>query len=359
MNSKPMHQVMAHLPSDRVNGPEKPFINTALDYAGPINIKTSKLRTAPSIKTYIAIFVCMLSKAMHIELVSDLTAKAFIAALSRFVSRRGVVNKIYSDNATCFVSANKMLELETEMEKQEYNNTIFSNLKQQNISWHFSPPAGPHHNGLAEAAVKSVKKHLYRCIGDAKLTFEELQTLLCQIEAAVNSRPICALSTDPNDVTALTPGHFLVGSPLLSLPEENYEEHKMNWLDRWQLIQKMQQSFWRRWRDEYLSELQQKIKWFRNQPDININDLVLIREENSPATRWPLARILEKHPGSDGITRVVTVKTENNTMKRPITKISPLPINAKSMPTSMSQLCTVRKRKTKSNFFFYRSLQQC
>lgn len=145
------------------------------------------------------------NEAMHIELVSDATADAFIAALRRVIARRGYIKNIFSDNATCFVSANKILQEKSEKERDEFNRAIFTELANDNIKWHFSPPAGPHFNGLAEAAAKSLKKHLKICIGETALTFEELSTLLSQIESAVNSRPLCAISTDPNDMSILTP----------------------------------------------------------------------------------------------------------------------------------------------------------
>lgn len=102
----------------------------------------------------------MATKAIHIELVSDLTAEAFISALRRFVARRGNCKNIYSDNATCFVKANKLLLSKTELEMEEYDVEIRNELLHLNIQWHFSPPSGPHFNGLAEAAVKSIKTHL-------------------------------------------------------------------------------------------------------------------------------------------------------------------------------------------------------
>lgn len=348
---KPMQQQMAHLPAERVNIVEKGFYNTALDYAGPIKIKSSKLRTGAILKAYIAIFVCMLTKAMHIELVSDLTAEAFIAAFRRFIGRRGHIKNLYSDNATCFVSANKILNITSEVEKDEYNKTIFSELINNNVSWHFSPPAGPHFNGLAEAAVKTVKTHLKKSIGDIALTFEELATLLCQIEAVVNSRPITPMSCDPNDVSVITPGHLLIGCPPSALPDENLEDQKTNRLNRWQLIQKIQQNFWRRWQLEYLTLLQTKAKWFEARPEVNENDLILIHDENTPATQWPLGRVIKKHPGSDGLTRVVTIKTQNNILKRPITKISPLPINSSpNTSNSPANALVLTKKQKKIKF---------
>lgn len=129
------------------------------------------------------------------------------------------------------------------------------------FAWRRKPPGAPHFNGLAEAAVKSVKLHIKKTISDNKLTFEELSTLLAQIEACVNSRPLCPLSTDPNDISMLTPAHFLVGETLIAPPEQNHLETKATWLSRWQKVQQMTQYFWKRWTADYLNQLQVRSKW--------------------------------------------------------------------------------------------------
>lgn len=192
---KPMQQYMADLPANRINTVEKPFSNTALDYAGYIYIKLAGGRGHKSQRAYIAIFVCMSTKAMHLEAVTNLTAAAFIAAFRRFLARRGAVRNLYSDNGTNFVSANKILAENLELEQDEYNSEVCNELIKNETKWHFSPPGAPHFNGLAEAAVKTVKLHLLKTIGDTKLTYEEMSTLLAEIEACVNSRPICPLSS--------------------------------------------------------------------------------------------------------------------------------------------------------------------
>lgn len=322
-----MTQQMASLPLDRVDSLQA-FETCGIDYAGPIQVRTWKGRGHKSYKAYIAVFVCMATKAIDLECVSDMTADAFIAALRRFVSKRGIPTKIFSDNGSNFVKANKLLQLSSQEEEAEYNEKIYNELQKANIEWHFIPPGAPNFGGLWEAAVKSMKTHLKKVIGDSTLTYEELTTLLYQIEASLNSRPLCPLSNDPNDISSLTPGHFLVGRPLLSLPEGNVMDINTNRLSRWQMIQKMHQQFWRKWHTEYLNRLQERPKWMQKREDPEINDLVLIKDENLPPSRWAMARIIDKHPGSDNLTRVVTLKTSNNILKRPITKICPLISNS-------------------------------
>lgn len=328
-------QVMGNLPLERVNMVSKPFENCAIDYAGPIRIKSTTLRAGKILKAYIAIFVCMSIKAIHIEPVSNLTAEACIAAIRRFVARRGMIKNIFSDNGTNFIGASNIIMETAEQSASTFNDLVKNELLKLNITWHFSPAGSPHFNGLVEAGVKSMKHHLKRAIGEAALTFEELATTLYQIEAAVNSRPLCPMSTDTNDTEALTPSHFLMNSAATIVPDENLSEAKLNWLSRWQLVQRIHQQFWQKWQNEYLHLLQTRKKWNIARENIKKDDLVLIKDENFAPTKWPMARVVETHPGADGNVRGATLKTANNVVKRTITKLVPLPIN--------TNLITIRK----------------
>ncbi|KZC15198.1 hypothetical protein WN55_00443 [Dufourea novaeangliae] len=198
----------------------------------------------------------------------------------------------------------------------------------EGIDWHFIPPHAPHFGGLWESSVKSAKRHLLRVIGETRLTFEELYTVLTQIEGCMNSRPLYPMSTDPSDLTPLTPGHFLTGGPLTDLPSPDVTDVKVNRLSRFQLLQAMYQHFWRRWQQEYLHHLQQRNKWKVDIPDqFGVGTMVVLKEDNLPPLRWKLGRITELHPGADHVTRVVSVQTANGPVKRPVTKICVLPLD--------------------------------
>jgi Integrase zinc binding domain len=180
-------QIMGDLPEQR-SRPSRPFTHTGVDYAGPITLRMG-VRGQKMIKGYIAIFICMATKAIHIEMVSDLTSKAFIAAFKRFVGRRGSSSKMYSDNGTNFVGADKLLKDEIKLihsTKAEAENMLAA----EGISWQFNPPGAPNIGGLWEAGVKSIKSHLKKAIGETALSFEEMATVLIQIEACLNSRPL-------------------------------------------------------------------------------------------------------------------------------------------------------------------------
>lgn len=315
---------MGNLPRARVTG-IRAFLDCGVDYAGPIAVRTTKGRGHTSIKGYIAVFICLATKAIHLECVSDMTAETFIAAYRRFAARRGPAANMYSDNGGNFTKGNKLLQLKSKQEEDAYNNTVYTEMIKVNTQWHFNPPESPNFGGLWEAGVKSVKTHLKKTVGEAKLTFEELSTLLYQIEATLNSRPLCPLSSDPSDIAVLTPGHFLIGAPLLAPPETTYLEINTNRLSRWQLIQKMHQHFWKRWSSEYLNRLQSRPKWLEKNDELKINDLVLLKEDNLPPARWATGRIIAKHPGQDGLTRVVDVQINDKVYRRSLSKICSLP----------------------------------
>ncbi|CAK1602956.1 unnamed protein product [Parnassius mnemosyne] len=257
----------------------------------------------------------MISKAVHLEAVSDLTAKGFIAAFRCFVSRRGHCTALYSDNGTNFVGADKELREMLNSVKSKLPDEINKLLAIERTTWHFIPPHSPNFGGLWEAGVRCMKSHLKRVIGDSKLTFEELSTVLAQIEACLNSRPLSYISDNPEDPLPLTPGHFLVGEPLIVVPEENYSNIPLNRLQRWKFGQRMVNEFWKRWSEEYLVTLNQRYKWNTKKIEPEIDNVVIIKDHNLPPVKWLLGKVIEKHPGADNITRVVSIKTKNGICK--------------------------------------------
>ncbi|GFT25909.1 integrase catalytic domain-containing protein [Trichonephila clavipes] len=181
------------------------------------------------------------------ELVTDLSADAFIAALKRFISRRGKYSNIYSDYGSNFVGAkHKLLEFEKLAKPDNYNHNVSKFLTDTGIKWHKNVLRAPHMGGLWEAGIKSTKYHLKRVVVKTKLTYEEFETFLTQIEACLNSRPLAPISNDPNDLSALTPGHFIIERPSTSILEPNYIDSNNSYLSRGQQIQKLVQQFWKR-----------------------------------------------------------------------------------------------------------------
>lgn len=321
---RPVQPYMADLPPDRVRG-ERSFIGTATDFGGPFYIKSSNLRNAKIQKCFLCIFICLSTKAVHLEVVSQLSVEAFVAALTRFTSRRGVPHVIRSDCGTNYTGTDKYLRdlyaflrnSQTEIDRE---------CVKHEIRWLFNAPSSPNFNGLVEAAIKSAKTHVKRVLGEARLTFEELATFFTKVEAVMNSRPLCPLSSDPSNLNILTPGHFLVNGPLVALPEYPFTEVNESRLSRFQRIQKITQHFWNRWKNEYLHTLQQRYKWTSHTEPPKVDDLVLIKEDNLASLNWKRGRIVKLLPGKDGVVRVVEVKTQNGVLLRPVSKLCRLPL---------------------------------
>lgn len=319
-------QIMGEIPSVRLN-PGRPFETSGVDYAGPIQMRTSKGRGQKSYKGYICLFVCMKTRAVHLEAVSDLTAQGFMAAFRRFVARRGRCTDMWSDNGLNFVGAAKELkklhtECKTQLEKE-----IAELVSNDGTTWHFIPPRAPNFGGLWESGVRSVKTHLTKILGNSTLTFEEMATLLSQIEACLNSRPIGQLNDHPDDLTPLTPAHFLVGESLMVVPDKTHDNQVINHLDRWRLVQRMTQHFWQRWSKEFLHTMQHRYKWQTKSSHPNLGDLVIVKDEDLPPAKWLLARVTELHYGKDNEVRVVSLKRKDAILKRPLSKLILLPVN--------------------------------
>jgi len=194
-------QLMGELPTTRVQ-PSRPFLTTGVDYAGSISLRLGPPHSKTIIKGYSAIFVCFVTKAVHTEVITSLTTQAFLAALRRFIARQGKPRTIYSDNGTNFQgAANELHEIYKMLQSTSQMAMVQDFLATEGCNWKFIPPYGPHFGGLWEAAVKSMKYHLRRTLGSQVATYKELCTLLAEIEACLNSRPLCALSDDPFNPT--------------------------------------------------------------------------------------------------------------------------------------------------------------
>ncbi|XP_062540903.1 uncharacterized protein LOC134208950 [Armigeres subalbatus] len=334
--SKPIKstQLMGDLPDYRVQ-PSFPFSRTGLDFAGPFKIRAShKLRNAATVKGYVCVFVCMATRALHLEAVSDLSSEAFLGALQRFVSRRGLVEHLYSDNATNFEGANNELHRLAELFREERHKLgLEAFCTQRGITWSFIPPRSPHFGGIWEAGVKSVKLLLKRILAEHNLSYEQLSTVLTQIEAILNSRTLTSVSDDPNDVRAITPAHFLIGREFQAIPEPSCTEISPGRLSKWQFLQDLKQKFWNLWITHFLHELQQPQKDF-NITTFKVGALVLIVDENVPPLQWMLARIVELIAGKDGHIRVVRpILPSGSTTTRAVKKICLLPLDAEADST--------------------------
>ena len=319
---KALKQMMGELPAPRVN-PALCFVNTGLDYAGPIQLKRGNPRKPTYTKGYLAIFVCLTTKAVHIEVVSDQTTAALTSALRRFCSLRGLPRHIYTDNGSNFVGAkNDLHDLYVFLQLPSTDAAIRSSLMDHKISWHCIPQRAPHFGGIWEAAVKSTKHHLKRTVGPVKLYYEEMATVTCQISACLNSRPYLAIDCqEPDGDLPLTPGHFLIGRPLQSYPDEP-EEVDLSLTNRWKLCRALVQQFWESWSRSYLSSLQKRNKWVKPTPNLKAGDLVMMLDESTLKSStlakplistWRMGKVTATYPGSDGLVRAADVEIPTTT----------------------------------------------
>lgn len=321
---RPLSQLMAALPEYKTT-PSSAFTHCGLDFAGPIQIKSSDQRNARMIKAYICVFVCMYSKGAHLELVSSLSSAKFILALRRMMGRRGMISDIYCDQGTNFIGASNELPLLFLQAQSTESIQIAKMLAKDGITFHFIPPSAPNWGGQWESFVKLTKHHLYRITTHFKYTYEEMYTVLTQIEACLNSRPLCPMSDSADDFDPITPGHLILGRPLNLIPEPSLLDLKRTTLDRHQDMQRTIQEFWKKFNIEYLHTLHPRKKWYKPEKDLAVNDFVSIIDENLPPGKWIMGRVLEIHPSPDGLIRLVKLKTPDSILQRPIAKLCKFP----------------------------------
>ena len=252
----------------------------------------------------------------------SLDTSSFINALQHFIARRGTPKVIRSDNATNYKSAEK--ELQKSLDKIAEDPRMCTFLLRHKIQWIFNTPGASHHGGVWERQIRSIRRILLAVSkGDLfKMDDEQLETLLSLVESIINSRPIKHNSDDIRDPEALTPNHLLL---LRSGPDAlgTFNQNDM-YGRRWKQIQWLASVFWKRWLKEYIPNLQIRPKWAVKQPNFKVDDLVLLMDDNSPRSLWPMGRITEVIMGRDNLVRTVKVRTRQSVLSRPITKIVPL-----------------------------------
>ncbi|KAL7725140.1 hypothetical protein ACLKA6_018666 [Drosophila palustris] len=288
----------------------------------PVNqhLVTDEMRTLEIRKTTVGL-TAMVDRPDLLETIDSYSSHARLLRVFVyvFVGRRGVPQTVHCDNATNFVGASRQFrELRARVEEEA--DAIQEFASKSGCEFAFIPPRAPHFGGLWEAGVKSAKHLLLRTVGSLLLTAEELQTTLVAVEAVLNSRPIGALSDDPSDGEALTPGHALIGGPLTAMPAGGAPDQQgLTCLSRWRAVSSLRRQFWRRWSKEYILGLQARSKWHHRTPDVVVGELVVVAEDNLPPQKWLIGRVTAVHRGEDGAVRVVDLRTATGgAFRRPI-----------------------------------------
>ncbi|XP_036330280.1 uncharacterized protein LOC118742367 [Rhagoletis pomonella] len=301
---------MGQLPADRLTPFVRPFTYTGLDYMGPFTITIGRR----SEKRWIALFTCLTTRAIHLELAKDLTTDTCLMCLRNFMCRRGIPVRIRSDNGTNFVGADRELKRQL----KEFNDgKIADALVNKNVEWVFNCPSNPHAGGCWERLVRSVKRAMGHALYNENLHEHSLYHLMCEAENIVNSRPLTHIPLDTATDEPLTPNHFLIGTPNSEQTPHPQEEKFQATRKQWRKVQQTQYRFWKKWVNEYLPDLVRRTKWYQPVELLAVGDLVLVCDSSQHRSRWLMGRLVKVFPGKDGQVRSAEVQTKTGTFKRP------------------------------------------
>ncbi|KAK7910443.1 hypothetical protein WMY93_015127 [Mugilogobius chulae] len=317
-------QFMSDLPEERLKV-DPPFSYVGLDVFGPWEIVTRRMRGGQvNNKRWAVLFTCMSTRAIHIEVVESLSTSSFINALRRFFSLRGPAKKLRSDRETNFIGTYNELKLSP----ANVDPSVKDYLNEQRCTWEFNPPHASHMGGAWERMIGVSRRILDGLLLDVKqpqLTHEVLVTLMAEVTAIVNARPLVPVSTDPDAPLILTPAMLLTqktGAPP-SVPVDLSE--KDIYKCQWKRVQVLADAFWTRWRKEYLCTLQGRQKWLTKKPNLKVGDVVLLKNSSAKRNEWPMGLIEKTYPSRDGLVRKVDVKVAQHqsvkTFSRPISDL--------------------------------------
>ncbi|XP_020556659.2 uncharacterized protein LOC110014220 [Oryzias latipes] len=296
---------MSDLPEDRMEM-SPPFTYCGMDCFGPFYVRDAR----KELKKYGLLFTCMSSRAVHIELLDDLTTDAFINALRAFIAIRGKVRQLRCDQGTNFVGANKefMNAMKGLNEEQ---------LKEHGCEFIMNVPSASHMGGVWERQIRTIRSVLTAILDQSskRLDSSSLRTFLYEVMAIINSRPLSTDHLNDPSFEPLTPNHILMmKSSIISPPPGDFVSQDLYLRKRWRQVQYLANVFWTRWKKEYLLNLQQRQTWQKDKRDTKVNDIVILQEDNSPRCRWKLAKVTEVYPSADGRVRKVKLLLSNSTL---------------------------------------------
>ena len=310
MFRKPLEQQMAAIPQYRFEHPLQAFSRTGLDFAGPFHIKQGrgKLR----LKSYILVLTCLQTRAVHLEATHDQSTNSVLNAFSRFIDLRGMPQEFLSDNWKSFTSPEKELEAWV----QDLDEELIVRQKFAQIYWHFTPPYGPHHGGIYETMVKATKRALKSLFTEEDLNMDEFRTAISRVASLLNSRPLTKVQEE-NTSQILTPNHFLFGKLGGAVSTEDLDHP----VERWKRVHALVNKFWKQFLLEYIPLLARRSKWHTVKENLQVGEVVLQLDPNTPRGQWKLAVVEEVFPNADGLVRKCKIRTTTGTYERPITKL--------------------------------------
>ena len=304
LNATRGQQKMADLPSVRVN-PEPAFSHTGVDYTGEVQLRKSPNGKATEVG-YIAVFTCLSTRAVHLEVVETNSTYHFLMAFKRFLNTRGMPVCMYSDNAKQF----KRAQLEIQETLEAANQELKQQADKYRFDWKYSTELAPHTAGVWESMVKGIKTPLRRVVKNALLTYTELTTVVKELEGFMNDRPLQGMSEDSMEV--ITPSMLVLGRKIRPWTDKFASTNLNQTADiraRWKYRNTISQQFWRAWTKEYRLQLTQRAKWETPHPNVRVNDIVLIEKDNIKKGSWPVARVVKVVKGRDGLVRSLHLTT--------------------------------------------------
>lgn len=255
-----------------------------------------------------------------------MSSSSFINALRRFVSLRGPVKEMRSDRGTNFLGALDSIQADAVYTKK---GPIRDYLRNNRITWTFNPPHASHRGGSWERMIGISRKILDAMLlnpNAKQLSHEVLCTFMCEVCAIVNSRPICSLSCDPDSPYVISPSMLLTQKGFTDIPPQTCGDIKEIYKAQWKHVQHLSDTFWKRWKDGYLQNLQARRKWCEERPDVKEGDVVLLRDKELHRGQWPMGLIVKTfESGNDQKVRTVEVRVikdgKDTTYIRPITEL--------------------------------------
>ena len=195
-------------------------------------------------------------------------------------------------------------------------------LRQKNINWSFNPPSASHMGGVWERLIRMVKEILPAVMPKVTLTDDELHTLLLEIEAIINSRPLTEVPLEVDQNLPLTPNHLLRLNSNIALSPILADESDCHSRQRFRIVQYIADKFWKRWIVEYPKTIMKRSKWYVSRKNLSPGDIVMIVDTFTARGKWPSGKITKTFPDSDGLVRTFLIKTESGIIKRPISKLA-------------------------------------
>lgn len=251
----------------------------------------------------------MASRAIHIELVDDLSTDAFINALRCFIAIRGPIRQFHSDQGTNYIGAAN----EFAKALKESNNTCAHFATTNNFEWLTNSPYSSHMGGAWERHIRTVRSILNAIltVNATRLDSATLRTFLYEVMAIINCRPLTSKSEDPNSLP-LSPNQILTMKTKIVLPPPGkFDDHDVYSRKRWRVVQGLANQFWTKWRNHYLQDIQSRQKWKKSTDNISVGDIVLVSQDDRIRREWPLARVDMVYPSRDGLVRKVRVEISN------------------------------------------------